>query len=617
MIKLFTATLLFISMVLTSMSVFAQSVSISSDSSDPNSNAMLDVKSPSTGNGKGILIPRITAAQRTTADANLAGGLLDDSGKLRGGTAQGLIVYQTDGTEGLYYNTSTSALPNWIYIGTGSGNGTVTSIIAGTGLDGGTITTSGTISLANTGTAGTYTKVTTDAKGRVTTGTTLTESDIPNLNASKITAGTVTHERGGLEADVSAYSGLVKITGGSTSAVTVTGAGEAILDDADAAAQRTTLGLGTVATQSVPYTLVNGNGTNGQFMQTNGSGTTTWSTVTLPISGTTVSLGDSASVSSNGVAVGYLANGETSGAAVGYTANSASYGVALGYQANGYDSGVAIGRRANSYVGAGSYSGGVAVGYTANAYSGDGKYSGGVAVGYAANARHNFNENDSGAVAVGFKANGFIKGATVGWESSGYNQGVALGYLSSGSNSGVGVGFKANGYSGGTAIGYMANSGNRNYAFAKGAYSQCTRYNEEWKSSDGVNNKFGYGQANFHGSTTTASATEIYLGGSAGQRFVLNDNSAVTFTMLVTGINTVTADSSGWRVWGVIKRRSGANTTAISGVVTIDAKTQGGLNTNPTVTADTTNGALKLQVTGVNANTVIWNTTMTYSEARE
>lgn len=52
-----------------------------------------------------------------------------------------------------------------------SGSGTVTSIIAGTGLSGGTITTTGTISLPNTGTSGTYSGVTTDAQGRVTAGT--------------------------------------------------------------------------------------------------------------------------------------------------------------------------------------------------------------------------------------------------------------------------------------------------------------------------------------------------------------------------------------------------------------------------------------------------------------
>lgn len=73
--------------------------------------------------------------------------------------------------------------------------------------------------------------------------------------ASDITSGTLAHERGGLEADVSAYDGLLKISGGSTSAVTVTTAGEALLDDADAAAQRTTLGLGTAATVSADQDL--------------------------------------------------------------------------------------------------------------------------------------------------------------------------------------------------------------------------------------------------------------------------------------------------------------------------------------------------------------------------
>ena len=47
-------------------------------------------------------------------------------------------------------------------------------------------TTAITVTLGNAGTAGTYTKVTTDAKGRVTSGTTLAASDIPTLTASKI-----------------------------------------------------------------------------------------------------------------------------------------------------------------------------------------------------------------------------------------------------------------------------------------------------------------------------------------------------------------------------------------------------------------------------------------------
>lgn len=47
-------------------------------------------------------------------------------------------------------------------------------------------TTAIALTLASVGTAGTYTKVTTDAKGRVTSGTTLSATDIPSLTSAKI-----------------------------------------------------------------------------------------------------------------------------------------------------------------------------------------------------------------------------------------------------------------------------------------------------------------------------------------------------------------------------------------------------------------------------------------------
>jgi len=63
-----------------------------------------------------------------------------------------------------------------------TGNQTVTF----TGDATGSGSTSVTLTLASVGTAGTYTKVTTDAKGRVTSGTTLSATDIPTLTAAKI-----------------------------------------------------------------------------------------------------------------------------------------------------------------------------------------------------------------------------------------------------------------------------------------------------------------------------------------------------------------------------------------------------------------------------------------------
>lgn len=147
----------------------AQSVSISSDGSDPNANAMLDVQNPSSGDGKGLLIPKITESQRTTADSSLDGGLLGDDGNLRGGVAaQGLLVYQTDGTEGFYYNTSTSTTPSWVYLITNNTSSAVT--FSSVDIEGGTI--DGTAIGSSSTSTGSFTSVTASEDNAFYLGTT-------------------------------------------------------------------------------------------------------------------------------------------------------------------------------------------------------------------------------------------------------------------------------------------------------------------------------------------------------------------------------------------------------------------------------------------------------------
>jgi hypothetical protein len=61
-------------------------------------------------------------------------------------------------------------------------------IIPGTGLS---VDATGNLDHSNTTTTGTFTKVTIDAQGHITTGTTLAADDVPDIPASKITTGTI------------------------------------------------------------------------------------------------------------------------------------------------------------------------------------------------------------------------------------------------------------------------------------------------------------------------------------------------------------------------------------------------------------------------------------------
>jgi hypothetical protein len=66
--------------------IYAQGVGINDDSSQPNSSAILDIKSAK----KGFLIPRMTQAERNAIAL----------------PANGLMVFQTDGVSGFYYYES-------------------------------------------------------------------------------------------------------------------------------------------------------------------------------------------------------------------------------------------------------------------------------------------------------------------------------------------------------------------------------------------------------------------------------------------------------------------------------------------------------------------------------
>jgi len=224
--------------LLSTISGFSQ-VGINSDGSNPDNSSMLDIKSTS----KGILIPRMSQSERVAILS----------------PANGLMVYQTNGTTGFYFydgsswvrlatgteasytagtgigisnNTITNVSPDQTVTLTAGGStsitgtypnftisstdnnsgGTVTSVSAGTGLNGGTITSTGTISMPNVGTPGTYGSatqvpvITTDAQGRISSVTNTTISGVAP------SAGSTNYIQNGTTAQTADYN----ITGNGT-----------------------------------------------------------------------------------------------------------------------------------------------------------------------------------------------------------------------------------------------------------------------------------------------------------------------------------------------------------------------------------------------------------------
>jgi len=108
--------------------------------------------------------------------------------------------------------------------------------------------------------------------------------------------------------------------------------------------------------------------------------------------------------------------------------------------------------------------------------------------------------------------------------------------------------------------------------------------------------------------TTNNTETELFLDGAGGTgRLSLPNNSTWIFTASVIGHRTdATNGRAGYKLDGVIYRTTAANTTTIIGSVTKTAIAESDVAWDTNITADTTNGSLKITATGETGKTIRW-----------
>ena len=352
-----------------------------------------------------------------------------------------------------------------------------------------------------------------------------------------------------------------------------------------------------------------------------------------------------------GTAVGRLAVASNYGATAigGNTDATANEAVAIGWTAQ--SAGVAAVSLGNSYA-FGEDSFAASINNNTSSYGATGAYS--MAMGYQSKS------TAQGAVAFGFQATGSANysvalGRSNASGADGFAAGIAnssTGFGATGSNS-VAIGYRAlasgqYSYAGGsnsTASGYGSisigisptASGHSSIALGgRGVWNAQATAQSSIAIGDGARSAVkgkmafaGYGMGNagsqgawytLYSDTTDATAeamTTTKSTASSDNQIILENESVVTFTGTVVCREDATDgdDYAGWEVKGVIMRQgAAADTTLGVGIVNKLYSTSGISAAEVALSADTTNGGLKVQVTGIASTDLRWVASIQTSE---
>lgn len=107
--------------------------------------------------------------------------------------------------------------------------------------------------------------------------------------------------------------------------------------------------------------------------------------------------------------------------------------------------------------------------------------------------------------------------------------------------------------------------------------------------------------------TTNNTQTELFLDGSSSRLTLSNDTTWAFWGYLVARNTGTDSENACWKFDGQISRNTNAASTAVAGVTTTTINLDmGAAAWTITVDADTTNGSLRIRVTGENSKTINW-----------
>jgi len=195
----------------------------------------------------------------------------------------------------------------------------------------------------------------------------------------------------------------------------------------------------------------------------------------------------------------------------------------------------------------------------------------------------------SGSQAVGFCRDGGVQSGTRSFshgEVPGYGSGNVTGH---------------------NAVAFSGASATQSTTFSQGYYADATRYGQKSFASGSFSGTFGEAQAvTFiaRRKTTDATPTTLMLDG-ASARLTIVAGRVMLLTVLVTGVRSDGSQCACYMRKVAIKN-VGGTTSLVGSVETIGTDIEDNASTDVAITADNTNDALQINVTGITSETWRW-----------